>query len=449
MNNLILKTDSYKVSHAPMYPEGTQNVYSYFESRVGAKYPKTVFFGLQAILMKHLVGRVIEPEFVVDAARIIGHHLGPDAFNRQGWEYIVKNHNGRLPLRIRAVPEGSVNDVSTVLMTVEATDPECYWLTNYMETLLSQVWYPSTVASLSYHVRQIIEAYLLDTTGTTDGVEFMLHDFGCRGVETMDAAAMGGMAHLVNFMGTDTMPALFAAEQFYRADLSTLGFSVPASEHSVMTAITNDEEAIVARLLEKFPTGIISCVGDSYDIYNFVDHIVGEVFHDQIMERDGKFVVRPDSPTPRHPNPADQVAWILDSLACNFGGGYTTNELGYDVLDPHVGVLWGDGIDVDGIEDILETATKISGFAASNLVFGMGGGLLQKVNRDTQRFAFKCSAQLRDGVWYDVSKNPLDPTKKSKSGRFDDNDKLVTVFEDGKLVKHYNFDEVRANARRG
>ena len=232
------------------------------------------------------------------------------------------------------------------------------------------------------------------------------------------------------------------------------------TEHSVMTALGEDgEEDVVRRLLETYPTGILSVVADSYDYYHFVSECVGSLFYDDIIRRDGVFVVRPDSVTPEHPTPESLILWTLETLWGHYGG--VTNEQGFKVLNPHVRILWGDGIDAAGIERILDEACN-HGFAASNLVFGMGGGLLQKVNRDTQRFAFKSSAQKRDGVWHDVFKKPLSLDKASKPGRlslipFDGgvttvaepdhhDDLLREVFKDGVMLNMSTFDEVRSRA---
>lgn len=440
--NIILKTDSYKTTHWRAYQPGLENVFSYFEMREGAEFEEAVFFGLQAIIMKNLTGCRVDGERIAQAKEYILPHMGPGAFNEEGWKYIAKEHQGRLPVRICAVPEGSIHKPGTVLMTIEATDPKCAWLVNYLETVLSQVWYPSTIATLSREVKKDYAFYMTKTLGNTDGIEFMVHDFGCRGVSSMESAHLGGMAHLVNFSGTDTIPALYAAKEFYKADLTTLAFSVPATEHSVMTSLgVTGESTIVGQLIEEFPDGILSVVGDSYDIYNFVRNIMGKDHREAILARDGKFVVRPDSNTPRHRKPEDQMLWIYEELWRIFGGTYSPG--GYRILNEKVGVLWGDGIDRAGINRILLKLAS-AGFATTN-VSGMGGGLLQKINRDTQRCAIKCSAQLRDGVWYDIQKNPLDQSKKSKTGRFEDLN-LPVVFENGRLVRYTGFDEVRANA---
>lgn len=458
--NVILATDSYKLGHWTQYPKNTTGVYSYFESRKGAMYDETVFVGLQHIL-KDLEGVVVTQKDVAFAAILAKAHFGDKTvFNFDGWMHVVNEHGGRLPVRIKAVPEGTVVPVGNVLMTVENTCPDCFWLTNALESLLTHVWYPSTVASLSRGVKKTISRYLDLTAETQDGLPFMLHDFGYRGAATHEAAALGGFGHLVNFLGTDTVPAMVLAMESYGAKLDGLAYSVRATEHSVMTAMgPNGEEGVVQQLLNDTPTGILSVVADSYDYYNFVENFVGDRFKEQIMARDGVFVVRPDSVTKQHDTPENLVAWTLESLWKNIGG--TTNSKGFKVLDNHVRILWGDGIGPDGIELILDVARSY-GFSAENLVFGMGGGLLQKVNRDTQRFAFKSSAQRRDGMWHDVFKRPLDISKTSKAGRLSlipydhtmvtvaqpnhKEDLLVTVFENGEILTHSTLEEVRERA---
>lgn len=453
--NITLATDSYKLTHWKMLPKGTEYVYSYLEAREGAEHPTTLFFGLQPLLEK-ISGVVVTREMIEEAQELSLAHFGTDILHIEGWNHILEKHGGRIPLEIKAVPEGMQIPVGNVLMTVQNTDPEVPWLTNYVESLLMHVWYPSTVATRSSHVRKLISGYLKATTGSDDGVDFMLHDFGYRGASSHETAAIGGAAHLVSFKGTDTLPAMLFARDHYGASLDDLAFSVPASEHSVMTPLGPEgEEETVESLLTLFPTGILSVVADSFDYYGFVKNIVGEKFKDRIMEREGAFVVRPDSVTHEHTTPAELVVWTLQSLWEAFGGSVTPQ--GYKVLDPHVRVLWGDGIDIYGIENILEAA-RTAGFAASNLVFGMGGGLLQKVNRDTQRFAFKSSAQCRDGLWHDVQKKPLDITKTSKRGRlslieFDGTYKTVsdptipgilkTVFLNGEMLGNESFSEIR------
>ena len=453
--NIILLSDSYKTSHAVQYPEGTEKVFSYFESR-GGRFTRVTFFGLQMLLAR-LEGAVITKEMIDYAESMIDAHMGKGIFNRKGWEYIVEKHGGKLPLEIKAVPEGLTIPVSNVLMTVENTDPECFWLTNYMETYLSQVWYPCTVATLSREIKKVLKKNL-EKTGDVAGLPFKLHDFGFRGVSSTESAGVGGCAHLVNFMGTDTMIALEYARRYYNADMA--GFSVPASEHSTMTSWGRDHEVDAMRnMLEKYPTGIVSVVSDSYDIYEACEKLWGTELREQILNREGTLVIRPDSGSP-----VEVIMKILPILGKKFGTTLTSN--GYKVLNPKVRIIQGDGVDYDAIDKILDTMEYYK-WSGDNIVFGMGGGLLQKLNRDTQKFAFKCSAVRVRGEWRDVYKQPVDcGFKMSKFGRLilarhqgdwyqthksDDvnipKNILQTVFLNGDIVKKYTFEEVRENAK--
>jgi len=461
-NNIILLTDSYKQSHHKMYPDNTDIVYSYFESRNGAKYDTTIFFGLQYLIKKYLVGRVVTEEKIEEAKELINSHLGPNIFNEEMWLYILDRYDGYLPITIKAVPEGTEVPVNNVMMTVENTDPKCFPLTNHLETLLTHVWAPSTIATLSDRVYQLCNRFLDMTSDNKDGLNFMLHDFGARGVSSVESAGIGGAAHLLNFLGTDTLQAMVTAKEYYNAPLEGLAYSVPASEHSVMTSLGKEGESkMVDKLLNEYPNGILSIVSDSYDIYNFVENIIGDTFKDRIANRNGKVVIRPDSG-----DPVKTTFKVLEILGEKFG--YTTNSKGYKVLPPCIGVIWGDGIDYNGINDILKYVA-FNKWSAENLVFGMGGGLLQKINRDTQRFAFKCSAQKRNGEWVDIFKNPLDQSKASKKGRlrlqwlegshkkvmqtspltsFKQPDLLQTVFSNGKLENEISFEQCRKNVKK-
>jgi nicotinamide phosphoribosyltransferase len=449
-----------------MYPAGTENVYSYFEARKGAKYNKTLFFGLQYYLKEYLQGVVVTKEKIDFAERLSKAHFGTTStFNRAMWDHIVAKHGGKLPVLIKAVPEGMLVDVSNVMMTIEVTDPVCYQLTNHLETMLSKIWYTCTVATRSYELRKMIKDYMEWTCDDMSLLDFSLHDFGYRGTSSEESAGIGGAAHLVNFLGTDTVKAMCVAMDYYDASMDCLAYSVPATEHSIMTSLGREGEVeLLGSLLDKYPEGILSLVIDSYNYKNFVE-IAGTVFKDKIMNRKGKVVFRPDSG-----DPISVTIDVVEGLAKNFG--YTTNSKGFKQLPGYVGVLWGDGIDYEGVRNILYTLRNC-GWATNNIIFGMGGNLLQRLDRDTQRFAFKSSAQLRNGVWHDIFKNPLDSSKNSKKGRLalirhngkletvqekesyglDVNgeeivDLLQTVFENGEIVKQYTFAEVRQNAKR-
>lgn len=481
LDNLLLLTDSYKLGHHKMYPEGTKNIYSYFESRNGAKFDETVFFGLQAYLKKYFEGVVVTSEKIAEAERFNDEHfMGAGEFNKDMWEYIRTMHNGMLPIKIKAVPEGTPVTVSNVMMTVEVTDEFLPGgsevllapLTNALETILTHVWYPSTVASMGRHIKKKFISAFKKSVDPEDYwmVDFMLHDFGFRGVSSVESAMIGGMAHLVNFKGTDTVPAINYARVYYNSD-EMLGYSVNATEHSVMTSKgVLGEFDVVRELIKNFPTGILSVVSDSYDIVKAVE-MYGTELKDNILNRDGKFVVRPDSPRFEGDTPRDQIVWIAKQLDKYFGS--TINSKGYKVLNPKVGIIYGDGL---SMEEIFEAVDGLldAGFSASSCLYGMGGGLLQKVNRDTQRFAFKCSARnVKDVGWVDVFKKPKDESKSSKAGRL----KLITtslesmsgkvefktvreddvtweeypdmmdiVFYNGVMINTYNFDDIRKNS---
>jgi len=454
-NNIITLTDSYKLAHYNMYPDGIERVLSYFESRNGAKFNNTVFFGLQYLIKEYLEGKVVTLEKIEKAKAIVDVHMGADVFNYEGWKYILDTYNGYLPIEIKAVEEGSVVPTNNVLMTVVNTDDKCFWLTNYLETLLSHVWASITVATLSRATKLIFKDYLLNTTGSLDGIDFMLHDFGFRGVSSIESAGICGAGHLINFQGTDTLVAIETAMDYYYSGVCA--YSVHATEHSIMTAKGEEGEfEVFESLLDKYPNGILSIVIDSYNYKRFISEYA-EKLKGKILNRNGKTVFRPDSGAPV-PTTID----VLKRLEDVFGS--TVNEKGFTVLNEKVGALWGDGIDYEGIENILYNM-KLEKWSASNIVFGMGGGLLQKVNRDQQRFAFKSSAQRRNGVWHDIYKDPLDKSKTSKRGKQylyqDENGKyettnvkddtrenqLKTVFKNGKIIKEYTFERIRKNAR--
>jgi nicotinamide phosphoribosyltransferase len=422
------------------------------ESR-GGEFDETLFFGLQYYLREYLAGVVIEPWMVDEAEAFCRKLFGADYFNRTGWDTIVRAYNGRLPLRIKAIPEGTVVPVRNVLVTVENTDDRVPFLTNFIETLLMKVWYPTTVATLSWQIKQRIGQYAAQTGAAWN--PFFLNDFGFRGVSSTESAGIGGMAHLVNFLGTDTLAGIEYAMRYYDSDVC--GFSVMAAEHSTVTAWGRDHELDAYRhFIEQFPSGLMSVVADSFDIYDAVDQLFGVELKDKILARDGKFVVRPDSG-----DPSTMSVAVLQRLWQRFGG--TVNALGYKVLNPKIGMIYGDGIDYDSIGDIL-AAVSGAGFSVDNIVFGMGGALLQKLDRDTHKFAFKASAVKVAGAWRDVYKDPItDLGKSSKRGRLklvrdpwgsyetvseDDlrPDELVTVFENGEILRDYNFEEVRARS---
>jgi nicotinamide phosphoribosyltransferase len=424
INLLAYGTDSYKVSHWNFYPEGTTLVYSYGEPRNGGMFPNVTFFGLQYILT-HLEGEFVTTERIDEAERVAEDHIGPYVFNRAGWEYIRDNFNGRIPLRIRALPEGMTIPESNCLFTVENLGGEATkWLTNWFETIISHAWYPTTVMTSSREIRKVILKYL-EKTGDPAGLPFKIHDFGMRGVSCLEQAAIGGGAHLATgAMGTDTMIALWWLKEYYGAN-EMPAFSIRATEHSIMTARGEEGEAdVVRQVLDNTPSDqMVAMVGDSYDMLRFVREILAlPDIKARIEARTAPVVVRPDSGT--LPKIDVDVYWALVDVF-----GDSINDKGYSVLAPCVAMIQGDGIKwnrvqctsgpayVHTVEIILE-AFERQGISADNIAFGSGGGLLQQFDRDSQRFAIKCSYAERDGKGFDIYKRPAtDPTKNSKRGR--------------------------------
>lgn len=401
--------DSYKGSHYKQYPKGAETVYSYIESR-GGEYDEVMFFGLQMFVQEYL-SKPISRADINEAKEVFGLHGIP--FNEDGWFHILREHEGYLPIEIRAVREGSVIPVKNVLCTVHNTDSAVPWLTSYVETmLLRAVWYPTTVATNSRECRKVIKAYMEETADNLDGLNFKLHDFGARGVSSGESAAIGGLAHLATgWQGSDTLEAIMAGRKYYSEPMA--GFSIPAAEHSTITSWGRDSESeAYENMLEQFPTGLVAVVSDSYDLFSAIDNIWGETLKDKIIEREGTLVIRPDSGDPK-----TIVMETFKHLFERFG--YTINTKGYKILPHYIRVIQGDGVNIQAIEDILE-AMAIEGISADNIAFGMGGELLQKLNRDDQRFAMKASHIIVNGLGRDVFKDPItDRGKTSKKGILD------------------------------
>ena len=465
------------MSHYRQYPPGTEYVYSYFESR-GGKFDEVCFFGLQYFIKRYLVGQVVTRQTIDEAKEIMDNHMGPDHFNLEGWEHILKEHGGKLPVSIKAVPEGMVVPTKNVLFTMVNTDPKCFWLTNYLETLLVEVWYPMTVATNSRAQKKLLQASLARTGGSDAGLKFMLHDFGYRGVSSVESAAIGGAGHLVNFWGTDTVAALVCAKKFYNTPagdgvqvplpgvpgvmLPVAGLSIPAAEHSTITSWGRENEAAAFKnMLTQYPTGLVAVVSDSYDVFNACTKLWGSDLKEMILNREGVLVVRPDSG-----DPPVIVPQLLDLLGEAFKEHVTTTSTGHKMLPPQIRMIQGDGISYETLGAILDAMAE-KGWAADNLAFGSGGALLQKLNRDTQKCAFKCSEITKaGGETTQVYKDPItDKGKQSKKGKLTlerspygtlhtvtegkgdpSKDILVEVFRDGDMCLEWTFEQIRLRA---
>lgn len=464
-HNIILRTDGYKLSQFLQYPPKTTKIFSYGASRGSNYTDRNLFFGLQYYLKANLSKPITHAD--IDEARLIVTAYGAP-FNEAGWRYIVDKHNGVFPLRIRALAEGTIAPTGTVLYTVENTDPECFWLVSYLESaILRDVWYMTTVATNSRLCKEAILDGLRKTSDTPEEeVSFKLHDFGARGVSSHESAGMGGLAHIVNFSGSDTIEGIMFGMEYYDAPVSAFG--IPASEHSTITSwMRSGEQDAYQNMVDQFAKegSIFACVSDSYNIYDATRMWATSGMIDQVKEKGATVVIRPDSGDPMQV-PIKVIEILMEEV------GYTVNSKGFKVLPPHVRVIQGDGINRESLKVLIQNMID-AGLSLSNLAFGMGGGLLQHVNRDDLKFAQKCSAAQVAGVWRDVYKDPVDsPDKKSLKGRLtvlrhketgeyrnhvtDDmvpegfEDAMVTVYDNGIVHKNMlTLNEVRKNADRG
>lgn len=459
--NPILAVDSYKLSHAFAYPKKVTGMFSYIEARTKGN-DIIVPFGMQMFLRKFLTIQVTTAH--IDEAETFA-ALHGEPFDRSKWEYIVEKYNGYLPLKIRAVREGTPVRSGNAIVTIECDDNEVFWLTSYIETaLLRGIWYPTTIASMDYLIKRDLKDIYDRTGADLNMLPFALHDFGGRGVTSSEQAEIGGAAHLVNFMGSDTIEGVRAANFYYSESMAA--FSVPATEHSVECSFGSspaEEIEYIRHVIKNLGRkgGIVSIVIDGYDVYRAATAIC-TTLRNEVIESGVKLVFRPDSG-----DMMETVIRILEMQAATFGT--TVNAMGFKKVN-YVGILQGDGVDHDAIRKLLNKIADM-GYAADNVVFGSGGALLQKVNRDTYKFAQKASAiRVKEGDeerWIGISKDPItDPGKKSKEGRMtlvrsrmtgevltltgngdlnaEFEDLMVTVYDKGVLYNPTTLAEVRA-----
>ena len=493
----IMQTDGYKLDHRRQYPEGTTRVYANWTAR-GSRITEigdVVFVGLQAMIQRRLM-EDFEPFFAGDVDEIcnayqemLDSYLGP---NDIGTDHIRALHNlGYLPLEFKALPEGTRVPLRVPCFTVENTHDDFFWLTNYLETIISaEMWMPMTSATLAAQIREMMNSWALKTTGSIEGVGFAGHDFSMRGMAGAGAANLSGLGHLVAFTGTETVPVLQFVKDYYPYE-GFLAGTVPATEHSVMCAGGNDNELeTFRRLLNLYPTGLLSVVSDTWDFWNVLTNILPKL-KDEIMARDGKLVIRPDSGDPadiicgdmtneeiKAAYAAGHEGWghsaenlgAIQLLWDLFGG--TVNEQGYKVLDEHIGLIYGDAMNYKRIDEI-NARLAAKGFASTNWVAGIGSFRYQYQTRDTFGFAMKSTWAEINGEGKSIFKDPKTDSglKRSLKGRivvardytgelvaYDDEqadtrdmvedngfDLLRTVWKDGEFTKYWSFDEVRAN----
>lgn len=480
--------DFYKTSHIDQYPEGTEFIYSTWIPRSNKYFPKAnkvVAFGIQSFVKKWLINYFNEhffnrakEEVVAEYVRVIKYTLGvenPDA------SHIAELHDlGYLPITIKAVKEGTRIPVRVPMMTVKNTNKRFFWVTNYLETIISnECWLPTTSATIAYTYRELLDRYAMKTVGNTEGVQFQAHDFSMRGMGAFEASVASGMGHLLSFVGTDTIPAISGLEEYYNANIENelVGTSIPATEHSVMCSYgqTNEFDLFKRLITEVYPNGFFSVVSDTWDFWQVVGDYLPRL-KKEIMERDGRVVIRPDSGDPVHILCGVQDGetelerkGLIECLWDIFGG--TVTEKGYKLLDGHIGAIYGDSITIERAETIVRLLEE-KGFASTNVVFGVGSFTYQYNTRDTFGFAMKATYAIVDGEERFLLKDPKtdDGTKKSLTGMVavvksalseelvaidhldaealassdvEEYDLLETVFENGVLVRDQSLAEIR------
>lgn len=484
MNNNYLPAtllcDFYKVSHRVQYPKNTEIVYSTWTPRTSRllDVKEVVHFGAQAFIKEYLIEFFNENFFnrpkidvLAEYSRVIKFALGdqnPDV------THIADLHDlGYLPLKIKSLPEGSVVPLRVPTLTVQNTDPRFFWLTNYIESLLStEMWQASTSATIAREYRRLLNRAALETGGDLGFVQFQGHDFSFRGMSTVSSAVKSGMGHLLSFAGTDTIPAILGLEKYYNANIEKelVGTSIPATEHSVMCANGHDELAAYTRLItEIYPKGFLSVVSDTWNLWDVLYKVILPL-KDTILARDGKVVIRPDSGDPVKIVTGDSEGateaerkGVVEILWDIFGG--TVNEKGYKVLDPHIGCIYGDAITRTRANDIC-SRLKVKGFASTNMVYGIGSYTYQYNTRDTFGYAMKSTLCVIDGQEIQIFKDPVTDSgvKRSAKGAVrvtekegvleyedqltlaesNENTLLLDVFLDGKLLIDEKFSDIRA-----
>ena len=487
MLDFIGLTDAYKFDHRRQYPTGTTRVYSNWtprSSRIEGQ-QAVVFFGLQYFLIAYLTELAGRTFFGAPLDRVVRNYqrrldacLGP---NQIGTDHIAALHDlGYMPLEFCALREGSHVPLRCPMFTVENTVDDFFWVTNYIETLLScVVWLPCTSATTAYRYRKILDHYAA-RTGDPSFVDWQGHDFSFRGMACPEAAALSGAGHLLSFTGTDTIPAVELLENYYGGD-GLIGGSVAATEHSVMCAGGKETEIdTFRRLLQLYPSGILSVVSDTWDLWAVLGVLLPELKR-EILARDGKLVIRPDSGDPvkilcgddAYAAHSSEGRGVVQMLWDVFGGSY--NSKGFKVLDPHIGAIYGDSITELRAREIC-CRLEASGFSSTNVVFGIGSFTYQLVTRDVQAFAVKATWAKVNGLEYHLFKNPVTDSgvKKSARGRIavvtdavgrlsmlddlSENDQallrdsnlLKPVWKDGKFVASLEtLCEIRARVRAG
>ncbi|MGB1295776.1 MAG: nicotinate phosphoribosyltransferase [Flavobacteriales bacterium] len=431
--NPLHYTDGYKLDHRRQYPENTSLVYSNWtprKSRIKGV-DKVVFFGLQYFLKKYIIEDFQthffdknKKEICAKYTRRINQYLGE---NSVGIKHIEDLHDlGYIPMVIKALPEGSQVPIRVPMFTMYNTLPEFFWLTNYFETLLSTtIWLPCNSATIAHQYRLFLDQYAQETSSVPEFVDWQGHDFSMRGMAGLEAATLSSAGHLLSFSGTDTIPSIDFLEDYYNPDSEheIVGGTVPATEHSVMCMGTNlgEQDTFKRLITEVYPNGVVSIVSDTWDLWKVLTEYLPNL-KEEVLARDGKVVIRPDSGDPvdiicgnPYGKTKDEKKGVIELLWDTFGG--ETNSKGYKELDPHIGAIYGDSITLERGKSICERL-KRKGFASTNIILGIGSFTYQYNTRDTFGFAMKATYGEVSGEGREIYKDPItdDGTKKSAKG---------------------------------
>lgn len=488
MNPLLL-TDGYKTGHHQQYPKGTTLVYSNFTPRSNKYAPKgcdkVVSFGQQMVMMK--IHEMFNNDFFNQPKDLVCGEMKRELSLYLNTDYDVSHFEalhdlGYLPIKVKSIEEGSLVPIKVPVLTIYNTIPEFYWVTNYLETILSNLlWKPMTSATIAHQYRKVLTKWVEKTDKERSWfIDWQGHDFSMRGMDSVDAVISSGLGHLTSFSGSDSLPTIYGARKYYNADGMICG-SVNATEHSVMCAGSKEDEiGTFRRLLETYPVGILSVVSDTWDLFKVITEYLPRL-KEEILSRDGKLVIRPDSGDPvdilcgaweeirlssgnyeKTPKSGPEGKGVIELLWDVFGG--TINEQGYKVLDPHIGAIYGDSITIDRAEDICKRLES-KGFASTNVVLGVGSFTYQYNTRDTFGFAMKATYVEINGEGREIFKDPItdDGTKKSATGLLhvtksnengymlvdkvtwdnEANGELQTIYKDGEFFNQTTLTEIR------
>jgi nicotinamide phosphoribosyltransferase len=484
--NPLLLTDGYKTGHHQQYPKGTSLVYSNLTPRTNKHAPieckELVSFGQQMTMIQ--IHELFDKDFFNRPKHEVCGEMKRELSMYLNTDYDVSHFEalhdlGYLPIKVKVIEEGTLVPMKVPVLTIVNTHPDFYWITNYLETIISNLlWKPLTSATIAHSYRRLFTEWQQKTDfSNTEFVNWQAHDFSMRGLDSIAVTISSGLGHLTSFSGSDSLPAIFGARKYYNEEGFVCG-SVNATEHSVMCAGGKEDEIdTFRRLLETYPTGILSVVSDTWNLWDVITNHL-PILKEEILARDGKLVIRPDSGDPVDIVCGHQIQMshgikvtspeakgVIELLWDVFGG--TINSQGYKVLDPHIGAIYGDSITLERAKQIF-TRLEAKGFASTNIILGVGSFTYQFNTRDTFGFAMKATYVEVNGEGREIFKDPItdDGIKKSAKGllrveKTEDGYKLFdqqtwaeeelsvmkTIYHNGKFENQTTLSKIRANLK--